>query len=164
MNPANIDDFYYNAAEVLCRLYAGFPVRNLLLVEEISGPIRWDMTGMPDRKSKATFEAIIWLSDHGLFDFRSVEPRDLGVEGAVLTQHAFVLLTGPMRWGEGEVISRIEGLQTARRNRTYSDLGTIVKDLLRANCQWGAPLVIPTLNPSASMAVVEDLPADDGVN
>lgn len=156
MNAPHIDDFYYTAAEVLCRLYSAFPVRNLLLVEDITGPIKWDMTGLPDRKSQATFEAIIWLSEHGLFDFRTVEPRDIGVEGAVLTQKAFVLLTGQMRWADGAIISRIQGLSDARRDRVYNDLGTIVKDLLRANCQWSAPHTIPTLEPSAALAVVEE--------
>ena len=91
MKTLHIDDFYDVSAETFALLYAAFPVRHMLLVEDISGPIQWDMTGLPDRKSRATFETIVWLADHGLLTFRSVEPRDVGVEGAVLTQHAFVL-------------------------------------------------------------------------
>ena len=111
----------------------------MLLVEDISGPIQWDMTGLPDRKSRATFETIVWLADHGLLTFRSVEPRDVGVEGAVLTQHAFVLLTGTIRWEGGEECSRIEAIRDARQRRAYDDVATVLRDLLSANCHWAAP-------------------------
>ena len=114
MTPAHIDDFYYIVSEALCELHAAFPVRHLLLVEDLSGPIKWDMTGVPDRRSRACFEALIWLADCGLVDFRSLEARDTGVEGAVLTQRAFVLLTGEMRWEGGDAVTRIQALHDAR--------------------------------------------------
>jgi len=153
VTPANIDDFYYATAEMLTSLYVAFPVRHLLLVEDITGPIRWDMTGLPDRKSRACFEAMIWHSEHELLTFRSVEPRDIGVEGAVLTQRAFVLLNGLITWEEGGSMSRIDAMIEARRQRAYDDLGTIVQDLLRANCQWGAPVVTPRLVKAPPIAV-----------
>lgn len=140
MTARHIDDFYHTAAEILCTLYAAFPVRHLLLVEDISGPIRWDMTGLPDRRSRACFETLIWLSQHELLHFRTVEPRDIGIEGAVLTQRAFVLLTAAIAWQEGSVATRIDALRDARAQRAYRDVATIVQDLLRANCQWGAPV------------------------
>lgn len=135
---ANIDDFFHVAGEVLQTLYSVFPVRHLLLVEDLTGPIRHDMTGLPDRKSKACFESLIWLAEHQLMHFRSIEPRDVGVEGAVLTQQAFVLLNGPVVWDDGQTMSRIDGLVQARRQRAYADVSTIVHDLLAANCQWQA--------------------------
>lgn len=155
MNTLHIDEFYYTAAEVLCTLYASFPVRQLLLVEDISGPIEWDMTGLPDRKSKACFETFVWLAEHDLLRFRSVEPRDIGLEGVVLTQKGFVLLTGLMRWDSGEVISRIEALMEARRTRAYQDLGAIVLDILRGNTQWAAPA------PDDALPKAEPLTASD---
>lgn len=139
MKTLHIDDFHDVSAETFMLLYAAFPVRHMLLVEDISGPIKWDMTGLPDRKSRATFETIIWLADHGLLNFRSVEPRDVGVEGAVLTQRAYVLLTGSIRWDDGEQMSRIDALRDARRRRAYADVATILGDLFNANCRWSAP-------------------------
>jgi hypothetical protein len=153
MKPANIDEFYYSTAEILTHLYVAFPVRQILLVEDISGPIKWDMTGLPDRKSKACFEAMIWHSEHDLLTFRSVEPRDIGVEGAVLTQRAFVLLNGLITWESGGSMSRIDAMIEARRQRAYDDLGTVVHDLLRANCQWGAPVNTPRLVKAPPIAV-----------
>ncbi|MEE4203032.1 MAG: hypothetical protein V2I45_05335 [Halieaceae bacterium] len=156
MKPVHIDDFYHVAAEALHTLYGVFPVRHLLLVEDISGPIRYDLTGMPDRKSTACFEGLVWLADHGLINYRTVEPRDIGVEGAVLTQRAFVLLNGAIRWEDGETMSRIEGIREARRLRAYDDLGTIVQDLLAANCQWGAPVVMQPLRRGPRLSVVDE--------
>jgi hypothetical protein len=128
-------------------------VRHLLLVEDISGPIKWDMTGLPDRRSRACFETLIWLSEHDLLTFRTVEPRDIGIEGAVLTQKAFVLLTGAITWEQGHTVSRINAIAEARTKRAYDDLGTVIQDLLRANCLWGAPADSPPLEKGGSIAV-----------
>lgn len=156
MNPTNIDDFYYVMSEVLCQLYAAFPVRHLLLVEDITGPIRWDMTGMADRKSRACFEGLIWMSEHELLTYRTIEPGEIGIEGAVLTQRAFVLLTGAVSWSHGETSSRIEAMQWARAARAYDDLATIMQNLLRSNCQWGAPVSTSPLVRAAPIALSED--------
>lgn len=156
MKPLHIDDFYYVTAEVLTTLYAAFPVRHLLLVEDISGPIKWDLTGLPDRKSRACFETLIWLHEHDLLKFRTVEPRDIGIEGAVLTQRAFVLLTGAITWEEGHTLSRIDAIGEARVNRAYDDLGTVIQDLLRANCLWGAPAEAPTLSKAAPITITSE--------
>lgn len=156
MNPAHIDDFYFVTAEVLCQLYAAFPVRNLVLVEDISGPIQWDMTGLPDRKSRACFETIIWLENSGLLTFRSIEPREVGVEGAVLTQPGFVLLTGLVTWTDGESMTRIDALRDARRHRAYDDLGTVMKDLFRANCAWSAPAPAEPLPRAAPLTITDE--------
>jgi hypothetical protein len=158
----HIDDFYYTAAEVLCTLYAAFPVRHLLLVDDITGPVKWDMTGLPDRRSKACFETLIWLAEHGLLNFRTVEPRDVGIEGAVLTQRAFVLLTAPVVWVGGDSSTRIQAIIDARRTRAYEDLGMVIKDLLHANCRWGAPADSPPLKKSAAVSVSEEPGAATG--
>lgn len=161
MNPVHIDDFYFVVSEVFCELYTAFPVRRLLLVEELTGPINWDMTGLPDRKSRACFEALIWLSEQNLLSYRTVEPRDIGVEGAVLSEQAFVLLTGMLTWEGGPSMSRIDALEEARTSRAYHDLGTIIKDVFRANCHWSAPYVAQELRRSATIAVGnEELPEE----
>jgi hypothetical protein len=156
MTPRHIDDFFYITSEVMCELYRAFPVRHILLVEDLSGPINWDITGLPDRKSRACFETLIWLAEHDLLAYRSVEPRDIGIEGAVLTQKAFVLLTGALTWEEGVSMSRIEALWDARSRRAYGDLGTIVKDMFRANCQWSAPLPAQHLPKSPAMPITDE--------
>lgn len=156
MSPVNIDEFHYVTSEVLCQLYSVFPVRHLLLVEDLIGPIQWDMTGLPDRKSQACFETLIWLSAHDLLTFRSIEPRNIGIEGAVLTQKAFVLLTGSVTWESGEPLSRVDAMQEARQQLAYSDLGAIINDLLRANCQWGAPTAATPLSRTTAFAVVSE--------
>lgn len=152
MKTSHIDDFHYSCAEIFCTLYSAFPMRHLLLVEDITGPIKWDMTGLPDRRSKACFETLVWLAEHDLLRFRTVEPRDIGVEGAVLTQTAFVLLTGHITWETGISVSRIEALLEARRNRAYGDLGRIVNDVFTANCQWSAPVTSKPLLKSGALA------------
>lgn len=156
MTSENIDDFYFVTSEVLCQLYTVFPVRHLLLVEDLIGPIQWDITGLPDRNSQACFETLIWLSAHDLLTFRTIEPRNIGIEGAVLTQKAFVLLTGTMTWESGGPTTRVEALREARHHRAYSDLGAVVNDLLRANCQWAAPSEAAPLSRAAAFALVSE--------
>lgn len=156
MNPVHIDDFYYVTSEVLCELYAAFPVRHMLLVDDITGPIKWDLTGLPDRKSRACFETLVWLAEHDLLDFRSVEPRDVGVEGAVLTQKAFVLLTGVLTWEGGHSMSRIDALRDARTRRAYDDLGVIIRDVFRANCHWSAPQTPVPLPRAPGLDLIDD--------
>jgi hypothetical protein len=143
------------AAEALCRLYAAFPVRSLLLVEDLSGPIHWDITGLPDRRSQGCFETLIWLGEHDLLRYRSVEPRDIGIEGAVLSQRGFVLLSAQLLWDTGESNSRIAALREARRERSYGDMGTVIQDLLAANCRWSAPREQRPLVRAARMQVEE---------
>jgi hypothetical protein len=140
MSGQNIDDFYYVVSEVLVALYEVFPVRQLLLVEDLVGPIQWDMTGLPDRRSQACFETLVWLSAHDLLSYRSVEPRSTGLEGVVLTQKAFVLLTGSVNWDSGPPTARIAALRDARAQRAYNDLETVIRDMLHANCRWHSPL------------------------
>lgn len=154
--PVHIDDFHFDTAEVLSKLYAAFPVPYILLVEDLSGPIRWDMTGLPDRRSQACFETLIWLAEHGLMRYRSVEPRSIGVEGAVLSQQGFVLLSGQLVWHTGETASRIQALREARLARAYADLRTIIEDLLTANCHWAAPPLRRALSKATPLSVSEE--------
>ncbi len=159
MSPSHIDEFYFVTGEVLSTLYAGFPNRQLILVEDIRGPIQWDIAGLPDRKSKACFETLIWLVDCGLLTYRSLEPRDIGIEGAVLTQQGFVLLTSPVTWDDGKTMSRIEALRVARRQRAYDDIAVILQELFSANCRWSAPAAKSILKRAASLEIQI---ADDG--
>lgn len=156
MTPAHIDDFYYVTAEILCELFAAFPVRHLLLVEDLTGPIKWDMTGVADRKSRACFETMIWLAQHELLGYRALEPRDTGIEGAVLTQRGFVLLTESLTWESGLTEARIEALQASRTRRAYEDLGTVIKDILGANCRWQSPVESASLPRAADAAIVDE--------
>jgi hypothetical protein len=108
-------------------------------------------------QSRACFETLIWLAEQDFLRYRTVEPQDIGIEGAVLTQKAFVLLTGVLTWEEGVSMSRIEALREARIQRAYDDLGTIIKDILRANCQWGAPSPAKPLAKSPAMAITDEV-------
>ncbi|MEM8491376.1 MAG: hypothetical protein AAF756_11210 [Pseudomonadota bacterium] len=156
MGKQNIEDFYYNAAEILGLLYAMFPVRSILMVEDISGPIKWDNTGLPDRRSQACFESMVWLCDHGLLEFRSIEDRNTGIEGAVLTQKAFVLLTSPIVWEGQEPESRIDALTAAKQELAYVNINTLVADLLRANCYWVSPSSPPVLSKHQTLNVLDE--------
>jgi len=156
MKTAHIDDFHYCCGEIFCALYAAFPVPYLLLVEDTTGPIKWDITGLPDRRSQACFETFIWLAEHDLLSYRSLEPRSTGIEGAALTQKAFVLLTNPITWSTGDTMSRIDALLLARRNRAYADLGQVVNDIFAANCQWSAPVSSGPLPKSEPLSTIDE--------
>jgi hypothetical protein len=159
---SHVEDFYHVCAEVFLRLYAAFPVPELLLVEDIRGPIAWDITGIADRKSRACFETLIWLERYGLLTYRTCEPRNIGIEGAALTQQGFVLLTEQITWVSGETQSRISALKTARKQLAYDDIATLIDNILRSNCAWSAPRVVSPLPTStnAPLAEVTELSGD----
>ena len=140
MSRKNIEDFYYDTAEAMCLLYAMFPLRSILLVEDIRGPIKWDLTGLPDRRSQSCFESLLWLAEEGRRSYRSLEDRNVGIEGAVLTQKGFVLMNSPVTWEGEDPVSRVDALNEARRSLAYANIDTLVRDLLDANCHWTAPL------------------------
>ena len=90
----NVDDFFKDAAKTLAALYAVFPRRHAIYVEDISGPEEPDEFGMHSERHMACFGTLIWLGEEGYLRF--VEPiRDEAIDQAVLTGRCFTLLTSP---------------------------------------------------------------------
>ena len=91
MADIHIDDFYKDAAVTLLRLYATFPRKIILYVEDICGPDTPDEFGLPSDRFLAGFSAMIWLAEEGYLRFDATIKQE-ALDQAVLTEKALLLL------------------------------------------------------------------------
>jgi hypothetical protein len=91
MADIHIDDFYRDVAKIFLRLYAIFPRKSALYVEDISGPDEPDEFGLHHPRFEACFSAMVWLADHGYIQFQDTI-RQEALDQAVLTRKAFLIL------------------------------------------------------------------------
>lgn len=92
MSDIHIDDFYKDAGKILVQLYRSFPRKNLLLVEDISGPDTPDEYGLHSERHQSCFGAAIWLAESGYLSFGETI-RQEGMDQVTLTHKAFTLLS-----------------------------------------------------------------------
>ena len=91
MADLHIDDFYRDCALILLRLYASFPRKSILYVDEVCGPDSPDEFGLHSERHQSCLSAMIWLGDAGYLSFTETI-RDEALDQAVLTQVGFLLL------------------------------------------------------------------------
>lgn len=92
MADIHIDDFYRDVAKILTRLYAVFPRKTTLYVEDISGPDEPDEFGLHHPRFQACFSTMVWLAEHDYLLFQSTI-RQEALDQVVLSQKAFLVLT-----------------------------------------------------------------------
>lgn len=92
MNDIHIEDFYRDAALILIALYKHFPRKQLLFVEDISGPDTPDEFGLHTPRHLSCLQTMIWLGDEGFLRYEDIV-RQEAIEQSVLTQRAFLLLS-----------------------------------------------------------------------
>jgi len=92
MSDLHIDDFYRDAGLMLARLYASFPLKNTLYVEDISGPDTPDEFGLHSDRFSRCFSTMLWLADSGYVRYESVV-RQEALDQVVLTERGFLLLS-----------------------------------------------------------------------
>lgn len=92
MADLHIDDFYRDVAKILVRLYAMFPRKITLYVEDISGPDDPDEFGLHHPRFQSCFSTMVWLAEHGYLLFES-SIRQEALDQVVLSQKAFLVLT-----------------------------------------------------------------------
>ena len=95
MSDLHIDDFYRDAARILTALYAQFPRKTTLYVEDISGPDTPDEFGLHSPRHQACFHAMMWL---GSCDYLRYEQavRQEALDQVVLTHRGFLVLSAVM--------------------------------------------------------------------
>ena len=91
MADLHIDDFYRDVAIIFLRLYAIFPRKTTLYVEDISGPDEPDEFGLHHPRFEACFSTMVWLAEHGYLNFEDNVRRE-ALDEVVLSQKAFLLL------------------------------------------------------------------------
>jgi hypothetical protein len=108
MADIHIDDFYRDVATIFLRLYAIFPRKSTLYVEDICGPDQPDEFGLHHPRFQAGFSAIVWLAEHGYLNFQETI-RAEALDQVVLSQKTFLLLTSrsslePLTIAEGDAL------------------------------------------------------------
>ncbi|MBS3803426.1 MAG: hypothetical protein KGY54_02685 [Oleiphilaceae bacterium] len=94
MAELHIEEFYKDAGVALAQLYAAFPRRINLFVEDIAGADEPDEFGLHSRRHMACFGALLWLAEEGLLRYVDTI-RQEALDQAVLTHAAFTRLSGP---------------------------------------------------------------------
>ena len=92
MADINIENFYKHIARILSILYAAFPSKTPLYVDDVAGVDDPDEYGLHSPDYTAGFFAILWLADEQYIRYMDTIRQD-GVDQAVLTHKAFLKLT-----------------------------------------------------------------------
>jgi hypothetical protein len=92
MADLHIEDFYRDVAKIFLQLYANFPRKFILYVEDISGPDEPDEFGLHHPRFEACFSAMIWLAEQGYLVFDDTIGRE-ALDQVVLTRKSFLLLS-----------------------------------------------------------------------
>jgi hypothetical protein len=92
MADIHIDDFYRDVAAIFVRLYALFPRKSTLYVDDISGPDEPDEFGLHHPRFEACFSTMVWLAEHGYLNFED-NIRQEALDQVVLSRKAFLLLS-----------------------------------------------------------------------
>lgn len=95
MADINIDNFYRHIARILSILYAAFPTRSPVYVDDVAGIDEPDEYGLHSPHYTAGFFALIWLADEGFLRYSDTIRQD-GIDQAALTNKAFMRLTQPV--------------------------------------------------------------------
>ena len=93
MADLHIEDFYRDVAKIFLTLYACFPRKSILYVEDISGPDEPDEFGLHHPRFQACFSAMVWLAEHGYLNFYATI-REEALDQVVLSERGFLLLSG----------------------------------------------------------------------
>jgi len=91
MADIHIDDFYRDVAKIFLRLYAIFPRKIALYVDDISGPDEPDEFGLHHPRFEACFSTMVWLAENGFLQFQETI-RQEALDQVVLSRTAFLIL------------------------------------------------------------------------
>ncbi len=92
MAEINIENFYRHIAKIFSLLYASFPSKSPVYVDDVAGIDEPDEYGLHSPHYTAGFFALIWLADEDYIRYSDTIRQD-GVDQAALTHKAFLRLT-----------------------------------------------------------------------
>lgn len=91
MSDIHINDFYRDSAKILVTLYAQFPRKITLYVEDISGPDLPDEFGLHSPRHEACLQAMLWLASTHYLSYEQLV-RQEAIDQAVLSHRGFLAL------------------------------------------------------------------------
>jgi hypothetical protein len=92
MADINIENFYKHIGKILSILYAAFPTKTAVYVDDVAGIDDPDEYGLHSPDYTSGFFALIWLGDEGYLRYVDTIRQD-GIDQAALTHKAFLRLT-----------------------------------------------------------------------
>lgn len=95
MADINVENFYRDVGSIFTTLYASFPSKAAIYVDEVSGVDEPDEYGMHNPRYTAGFFAMLWLAEEGYMRYAEVIRQD-GVDQATLTEKGFLILSEPV--------------------------------------------------------------------
>ena len=140
MTDLNVDDFFRDAARTLVALYAVFPRRHAIFVDDIYAAEEPDEFGLHSERYQACFGTLLWLAEENYLRFEDTV-RNEAIEQAVLTGRCFTLLSSrssraPQTDPELPELVRLEKethihqIRSALKARSSTDLRTAMLDLM----------------------------------
>lgn len=92
MTDLHISDFYRDVGKIFQILYASFPRKIILYVEDVAGPDQPDEFGLHCPRFEAGFSTMLWLAEHNYLSYETTI-RQQALDQAVLSQRGFLLLS-----------------------------------------------------------------------
>ena len=94
MADIHIDEFYHDCTKALVVLYNAFPRLITLYVDDLISDSDTDEYGIPTRRHKACFDALLWLADEGYLRYQSRVNQN-ALDQVTLTEKSFLRLNLP---------------------------------------------------------------------
>jgi len=88
----HIDDFYKDATSGLLLLYANFPRKISLYIDDLIGYQAPDEYGLPSERHQSCFSTFLWLADEGYLRYESTIGYD-ALDQAVISEKCFLRLS-----------------------------------------------------------------------
>lgn len=125
MLDVHIDDFFKDCAVILLHGFKYFPAKQVLYVEDISGPDEADEFGLHSPRHIAAFGAIVWLQEEGYIRFSEIDHQE-SVDDFVLASKAFSRLLKAET--EEPTTSLAQKIEFARLQHDSSLLARLMRD------------------------------------
>lgn len=137
MSDLHIEEFYKDAALILAQLYAAFPRKTSVYVEDIAGDDTPDEFGLHSKRHLACLGAMLWLAEEGWLRYVDTIGQ-LAIDQAALTQAAFIRLSGPQGpVGGGPPVPdpaaaepRIDRIRQALHSGSSIRVSAVVRDMV----------------------------------
>ncbi len=94
MADIHIDEFYQDCLKILTQLYNTFPRLTTIYVDDLITNAGTDEFGIPNRRHKACFDAMLWLASEGYIRYQDNIRHD-ALDQVVLTEQSFLRLSLP---------------------------------------------------------------------
>ena len=94
MADIHIDEFYHDCTKALVVLYNAFPRQITLYVDDLIANSGTDEYGIPTRRHKACFDALLWLGEEGYLRYEDRIHQN-ALDQVTLTEKCFLRLNQP---------------------------------------------------------------------